>query len=93
MLKLFQMMRFVKAAAAAIDQCHDRLVGINGWPITYIGKNDNYHVKAGIVTESEAYDALRLSYEKVRKELVRYRSNKGTVALAWFVKHGFRKAT
>lgn len=93
MLKLFRMIRFMKAAAAAIDQCRDRLARLNGWPVTCIGKNDRYHVKAGIVTEYEAYDALRLLYEKVRKELYRYRSGKGTVALAWFVKYGFRKAT
>ena len=93
MLKLFCMIRFMKAAAAAIDQCHDRLVELNGWPITYIGRNDDYHVKSGIVTESEVYDALRLLYDKMGKELARYRSNKGTVALAWFVKYGFRKAT
>ena len=93
MFKLFRMIRFMKAAAAAIDQCHDKLVCINGWPITFIGRNDSYHVKAGIVTESDAYEALRLLYDKVHKELDRYRSGKGAVALAWFVKYGFRKAT
>ena len=93
MLKLFRMIRFMKTAAAAIDQCHDRLVELNGWPVTYIGRNGDYHVKSGIVTESEAYDALRLLYDRMGKELARYRSNKGTVALAWFVKYGFRKVT
>ena len=80
MLKLFRMIRFVKAVAAAVDRCHDRLTELDTWTNTFIGKNDGYRVRAGVVTEYDAYEALEMFYDKVHKELNRYRLKRSILA-------------